>query len=168
MNSMSRRSVVRSFIAAPILSASIRPTNDIGADAQLLTLGSKFVETAAKIDSAIDGGSELTDDLLDRLNSLETDIFAIRATTIDGLRVKARAACWALLGDLDYVDQSSTEKRMAMSIVRDLIRLYDPGLEKPGALKRLVEEIEANAGQSAQDLAGHTGDGRQSQIRFGQ
>jgi hypothetical protein len=34
---------------------------------------------------------------------------------------------------------------MALSIVRDLIRLYDPGLERPGALKRLVQDIESGA-----------------------
>jgi hypothetical protein len=54
--------------------------------------------------------------------------------------VKARAACWALLGDLDPAGQSTTDKRMALSLVRDLIRLYDPGLERPGALEKLVSD----------------------------
>jgi hypothetical protein len=48
---------------------------------------------------------------------------AAPAQTIDGLRVKARAACWALLGDLDDGDPSTMDKRIALSIVRDLIRV---------------------------------------------
>ena len=54
--------------------------------------------------------------------------------------MKARASCWALLGDLDPVNGSSLDKGMALSIVRDLIRLQYPHLEKPGALTRLVED----------------------------
>ncbi len=67
------------------------------------------------------------------------------ATTIHGLRVKARAACWALLGELEWDDQLTTEKKMALSIVRDLIRLYDPDLERDGPLKDLVEDMENGA-----------------------
>ena len=37
---------------------------------------------------------------------------------------------------------------LALSIVRDLIRLYDPGLEQSGALKELVKGIENGASQS--------------------
>ena len=65
---------------------------------------------------------------------------------MEGLCVKARASCWALLGDLDDASDATTDRRMTLSIVRDLIRLYDPGLERPGALKALVESIESGAG----------------------
>ena len=58
---------------------------------------------------------------------------------IKSLCVKARAACWALLGDLDPMDEPTTDKRMALSIVRDLIRLHDPDLEHAGALKQPPE-----------------------------
>lgn len=64
---------------------------------------------------------------------------------MEGLRVKARVACWALLGDFDAAGQSTTDKRMALSIVRDLIRLYALGLERLGALTKLVEDIESGA-----------------------
>jgi hypothetical protein len=82
------------------------------------------------------------------LDRIEAQIVATQATTIKGLRVKAQAACWALLGDLDPAGQPTTDKRMALSIVRDLIRLYDSGLEQPGALKKLLEDIEGGAGNS--------------------
>jgi hypothetical protein len=35
-------------------------------------------------------------------------------------------SCRTLLGDLNPAGQSTTGKRMALSIMRDLIRLYDP------------------------------------------
>ncbi len=61
----------------------------------------------------------------------------------DGCHRKARAACWALLGDQVHDRQAA-----GASVVRDLIRLYDPGLEQPGALKELVKGIENGASQS--------------------
>jgi hypothetical protein len=78
--------------------------------------------------------------VLEQLGWLDAEIVGMEAVTMEGLCVKARAACWALLGDLDPAGQLTTDKRMALSIVRDLIRLYDPGLERPGALKKLVED----------------------------
>jgi hypothetical protein len=51
--------------------------------------------------------------------------------------------CWGLLGDLDAGQSNSN---IAVSIIRDLIRLHEPSLEQPGAIQRLVEEIEQNAG----------------------
>ena len=79
-------------------------------------------------------------DVLEKLGRVGAEILAIQAKTIDGLRVKARAACWALLGDLDPAEDATIDKSMALSIVRDLIRLHDPNLEHPGALKALVED----------------------------
>ena len=70
---------------------------------------------------------------------------ATPATTMEGLYVKARAGCWALLGDLDADEHASADQRMALSIMRDLIRLYQPSLERPGALKKLIEQTIENA-----------------------
>jgi hypothetical protein len=64
---------------------------------------------------------------------------------MEGLFVKARAACWALLGDLDCPAKSTTNARMSLSIIRDLVRLFDPTLEKPGALRKLLDEIKSGA-----------------------
>jgi len=78
--------------------------------------------------------------LLSRLGSLEAAIGGVQATTLQGLQVKARVACWARFGDLDPIGQQNIDSRMALSIVRDLIRLYDPALEIPGALAKLLED----------------------------
>ena len=105
------------------------------ADAQLLALGRLFDSIAAQID-----GAKFELNLLETFDRVHSKIIATPAKTIEGLRVKARAECWALLGDFDHIEAPSTRHAMALSIVRDLIRLYDPSLEDPGAVQRLVED----------------------------
>jgi hypothetical protein len=147
IETISRRSILASLALSPAL-ASPTLSNEASCGAGLLLLGRQFDVFAAQIDHAIEHGFDIEQDLLDHFCRIEGEIVATPAVTIDGLRVKARAACWALLDDLDSGDQSTTDKRMALSIVRDLIRHYDPGLERPGALKKLVEDIESGAGNS--------------------
>ena len=114
----------------------------------MLALGRDFDVVAQKLDNAIATGIDFDDGLLEQFDRLDDEIATMQASTMEGLSVKARAACWALLGDLNPTVQSTTDKRMALSIVRDLIRLYAPGLERPGALTKLVEDIESGAGKS--------------------
>lgn len=137
-------SLVASLVPAPTLSLSTS-----SADSHLLALGRDFDATAAKLDRAIASGIDFDGDLLEQIDRLDTEIANTQALTMEGLFVKARAACWALLGDLEDSGNVATDRRMALSIVRDLIRLYEPGLEKPGALKKLVEDIESAAHNSA-------------------
>ena len=118
------------------------------ANSHLLALGRDFEAAAAKLDHAIAAGIDFDNKLLERLDRLNSEIAITQASTMQGICVKARAACWALLGDLDPTGQPTTDKSMALSIVRDIIRLYDPGLERPGALKQLVQDIESGAGNS--------------------
>lgn len=143
---LSRRSILGSLAASPM--AACFTTGSVeasSADSDVIAWGREFDNLTAKIDHAIVYGLDIDQDVLDQFSRIEAEIIASLATTIEGLRVKARAACWALLGDLGSGDQSTTDKRMALSIVRDLIRLYDPGLERPGALKDLVKDIEDGA-----------------------
>ena len=114
----------------------------ISTDVSLSEPGYQFDGLAAQLDQAIANGSDIAQDTLNQLSNIEAKIIATPATTVVGLRVKARAAGWALLGDLDAAGELTTDKRMALSIVRDLIHLYDPRLERPGALKRLLKENE--------------------------
>ena len=136
---LSRRSILGSLAVSPVL-ASPTLTTEASAGAHLLALARQFDALAAQIDYAIENGSDIAQDILYQFSHIEAEIVATPATTIDGLRVKARAACWALLGDLDSADQSTTDKRMALSIVRDLIRLHDPNLERIGAVGELVAQ----------------------------
>jgi hypothetical protein len=102
-------------------------------------LGCQFDEVASKFDLALNGGKDISRDLLEAFENIVETINRLPATTIDGLRVKARVAAWALLGDLSTRQNCKLAEDMAMSIVRDLIRHFDRQCERPGAVARLVE-----------------------------
>jgi hypothetical protein len=105
-------------------------------DTELVALGNQFDALTRVFDSA-----DPWDDVAEaQFAKLESAILNTQAVTMEGLRVKARAACWARLGDLDPASGSTTDARMALSIIRDLIRLFDPKLEQPGALQKLFPD----------------------------
>ena len=135
---LSRRTLLGSLAASPVLTITAVPAGAV--DAKLIALGEQFDAITAQIDHADEHRSEVAESTLDELSRIEAEIVATPATTIDGLRAKARAVCWARLGDFDPANNSAGGKRMALSIVRDLIRLYDAPLERPGALAQLIEE----------------------------
>jgi hypothetical protein len=147
---LSRRAALGSLAASSLFPVSKPVAAPSSADAQLVSLGRDFDAAAAKLDHAIANGGDPHWEVLDELAILDAEIAATQAFAMEGLRVKARAACWALLGDLDPAGQLTTDKRMALSIARDLIRLYDPDLEHVGALKTLVEENEKGASRLPQ------------------
>lgn len=136
---ISRRTTLVS-LATSLLPASTLPAAASSTDAHLVVLGRDFDAITARLDHAIAGGIDFADGLLEQLGQLEAEIATTQASTMEGLCVKARAACWALLGELDDPGDTTTDRRMALSIVRDLIRLHDPQLERPGAIAALVEE----------------------------
>jgi hypothetical protein len=107
------------------------------ADTELVALGSQFDALTRVLDA-----TDLWGDMADALDRIESAILNTQAVTMEGLRVKARAACWARLGDLDPASGSTTDERMALSIIRDLIRLFDPKLEQPGALQKIFADFE--------------------------
>jgi hypothetical protein len=148
MKLASRRSVLFSIALIPAVAVSREaPKNE--KDTILLKLGNQFDELAGQIDDAIENGSNIDWEILEQFSRIEAEIVGTCATTMEGLFVKARARCWALLGDLDYSEQSPITERIELSIVRDLIRLYNPSLENPGALKKLVKEVEESADRSS-------------------
>jgi hypothetical protein len=108
------------------------------ADETLFSLGQTFERLAREVDSAIAGECDMSEVTLCTLGETADTIAATPARTSVGLRVKARAACWALLGDLEIPVQGALDQTMARSIVRDLIRSFDPQLENPGAIRRLI------------------------------
>lgn len=148
MKSISRRSALCSVTMLQLLVAPAE-AEKYATDITLVRLGRRFDALAAQLDHAIEHGLDTDWAALCEFSEIETEICATAATTIEGLYVKARAVCWALLGDLEYCERSPANERMALSIVRDLIRLHRPDLEHPGALKRLVKEIEEKADKSS-------------------
>lgn len=143
---ITRRATLGSLAASPLLVATKSMAAASPAEAHLLALGRDFQVVAARLDHAIATGIDFNSRLLEHLGRLEDEIAMTRAFTIEGLCVKARAAYWALLGDLNDFDNGTTDRRMALSIIRDLIRLYDHRLERPGALKQLVQDMESDTG----------------------
>jgi hypothetical protein len=107
-------------------------------DVALLELGRQFDEFASSFALAVEGRKELSQHLLRRMDELAMAIGSHSATTLDGLRVKARVAAWALLGDFCACQNCSLANDMSMSIIRDLIRNFDPNCESPGAIARLI------------------------------
>jgi hypothetical protein len=126
---ISRRKVIAGMAATPITTTAGTTTDD----AELNALGDQF----ADIVRALDACAWNDDELESRLHKIEAAIVNTQATTTEGMLVKARIACWSRIGDLGPAG-STVEHRMGLSIVRDLIRLNDPGLERPGALAELA------------------------------
>ena len=142
MKKLSRRSAL---FSAGLLSL-LGQTHAEAADRELTGLGRQFDAVAAKLDRGIEHGLNIDWSDLKEFGRIVDEIVVTPATTIEGLCVKARVGCWARLGDLDdHGEQSTDEDRMALSIVRDLIRLRHSDLERPGALAQLVREIEEPA-----------------------
>ena len=101
---------------------------------------------AAKLDLAIDHGPNIDWSDLKEFGRIVDQIVVTPATTIEGLCVKARVGCWGLLGDLDDPgEETPAGERITLSIIRDLDPIVIPDLERPGALTKLVREIEEPA-----------------------
>jgi len=142
MTRISRRSAL---FSAGLLSL-LGPTRAAAADFELIGLGRQFDAVAAKLDRAIEHGPNIDWSDLEDFGRIVDKIVVTPATTIDGLCVKARVGCWGLLGDLDDPgEETPAGERISLSIMRDLIRLRHPDLERPGALTQLVREIEGPA-----------------------
>lgn len=81
---------------------------------------------------------------IDRWAHLLDEMIAIETRSLDGVRAKARVECRLRLGDLDYqVMKESTRQQATLldSVLRDLIRTFDPEVEHPGAVRALLREM---------------------------
>jgi|SRR5215472_2647384 len=140
MKQISRRFAFYFAATTPTLAVSIYPAI-AGTDPVLLELGRQFDAISARLDHELHTGWKT----LKEFDRIFQQIVHTPATTLEGLLVKARARCWALLGDFDSADESAAGAPMAFSIMRDLIRLGAPLLENPAALQRLLQQIEDGA-----------------------
>jgi hypothetical protein len=127
--------------AIPTTIVSTTSSSNYNPDAPLIDLGRQLDVLTTTIDDATENRLDIEMDVLDRFANIVEEIANAQATTIEGLFVKARTACWALLGDLTYDDQATAAQMMALSIIRDLIRIHDPSLERPNAWKELVASL---------------------------
>jgi len=142
----------RSALFSPVLASLplFGPPRANATDIELVGLGRQFDTTAAKLDNAIEPALDVNWSLLEEFGRIVNKIAVTPATTIEGLCVKARVGCWGLLGDLDDPgEETPAGERITLSIMRDLIRLRHPDLERPSALTQLVREIEESAVRSS-------------------
>lgn len=110
---------------------AFRPIGPASADAALVALGEELEAAwAAEIAAYAQHRGDLslaheaiTDAAHKASKAIILRIEAMAASTIDGLRVKARAVQWCYDGDpVDLVvDQSTTDLRLANSIIADLL-----------------------------------------------
>jgi len=95
-------------------------------DAKLRELGAAFDRLAdALLENIQRGNEDEVDALYAQIDPIEHEICATRATTLEGLRVKARVTKWWSVGDEvllvhNEVDRTS-EIAFAESILRDLL-----------------------------------------------
>jgi hypothetical protein len=117
-----------------------------GAHASTEQLGVHNLQHSLRLQSLDDAAGSSEADFVE-LDRLIEQILNRQARTLEGLFAKAQCAAWALMGDLgDPGSDATLDRRMQISIVRDLVRLFDPTIERPGALSALIREIELNAG----------------------
>jgi hypothetical protein len=140
MKQISRRSALYFAATTPTLAVPIHLAI-ADADTVLLELGHQFDAISAQLDHELHTEWKT----LKEFDRILEQIVCTPATTLDGLLVKARAGCWVLLGDFESADESAAGAPMAFAIMRDLIRLGAPHLENPGALRRLIQQIEDGA-----------------------
>lgn len=69
------------------------------------------------------------DRLFVAVSSKAKRIAGMKATTLDGLRLKARALMWCN-EELDFMDGNTTDERLARGIVQDLLDLKQAALRQ--------------------------------------
>ena len=129
MEKHTRRSVLTA-LGATVASASLPSVADAAhPDARLLRLGVEL-ETAwadeRRIYAAFEAdqiSGEEADKAPDASRAVVDEILRWPATTLEGLRVKARAVSWCYCGDEISWDDETTDLQLALSIVNDLVRL---------------------------------------------
>ena len=153
MKRISRRNLFSLAASFSVPTLTLADTD--GADFGIIGLGRRFDAVATKLDRAIEHALNIDWSDLKEFGRIVNKIVGTPATTIEGLCVKARVGCWGLLGDLDDPgEETPAGERITLSIMRDLIRLRHPDLERPGALTQLVREIEEPTVRSSTHEAG--------------
>ena len=122
---LSRRGVVAGIAIAPVLPATLIQKE---ADAELVALGKQFTDIVELLNEKSAWSDKVR---LSGLADIGIAIMNTPATTMQGLIVKARVACFAQgSGFWLWIDPDTQPGfPFAMSIVADLVRRYDPDLE---------------------------------------
>lgn len=124
-NSITRRILLAGAAAAGIV--PLAASTPLTADAGLIALGAQF-ERVWAIEKTFWEGKlspatySLAEDAHASTGDLAEQIVKLRATTMEGLRVKARVVAWCYQGEPSVdLDARTTDIRIAESIVHDLL-----------------------------------------------
>jgi hypothetical protein len=118
MTIYSRREIARGIASIPFSSSATG-----GDDAMLLDLCRVF-EKVADMHDTCDLSNMEAEKVYQYLDKLERDIGRLQAKTFAGVVAKASVAVWTRVGDLDPENEVTAERRLSISILRDIIRLY--------------------------------------------
>jgi hypothetical protein len=108
---LSRRTLIGALAASSAMPTAAGAEESSAVDTKLVDLGRQFDQLAKHIDDPCGDGGQLTEEFFTKLNQIEAEILSTPAKTIEGYRVKARTACWALLRDIDPNDLPSISFR---------------------------------------------------------
>lgn len=125
---LSRRTLLMALTCAPGVSSVAMPERGHSPDEKLIALGAQFDHLTRTWDHVARQSHHTYENvdiigLIETIDPIEAAIVATRAKTTEGLLVKARAANWSREGRINPEAEASTDKKMAWSIVRDLIEL---------------------------------------------
>jgi hypothetical protein len=119
----SRRAFAFGLAAMP--TSSVLPTTAVAElnppDSELLAMGRELFSIQAALDHAGEHAQAIA--LLERIDLVTTAIADMPATTNQGLFIKALATSWSLIDDFDPKEGVSSDMRLVLSILYDLIRL---------------------------------------------
>jgi hypothetical protein len=122
--SATRRTVISALAGVAMVGPAPAAILDDSPDAELLDLGARLEAAWTDERLAHEGpDAELSDDAYHRSAAVARRILAVRAYTLDGLRVKARAVAWCHDGDpvdLGLGEHRTTDLRLTHSILADL------------------------------------------------
>ena len=125
---LSRRTLLSALVCAPDVSNKAVSEQRCSPDAGLIVLGAEFDHLTRTWDTVARQTNHTYNNfdiigLIEVINPIEAAIVSTRAKTIEGLLVKARAAKWSREDRIYPEAEETTDKKMAWSIVRDLIDL---------------------------------------------
>lgn len=118
------RRILGIAFTAPLLSTRDISTKVVSGDGKFIRLGHQLDQTVAALDREADHDAAIRP--LDKSDAITVEIEDAPATTIRGLRVKARATGWALedeFGLLQPAKETGPDHRLASSLVCDLLRM---------------------------------------------
>ena len=124
----SRRAIVGALASSSVISSGAKVAAFGLADAKLIDLGHQFDRLAKQMDGSCEAFDRLNDEYFAELDRVEAEILSTPAQSFEGYRVKARAACWALLGDIDPQTGSTTDKRIGQFLKVHGVKVSDPTL----------------------------------------